>query len=314
MRKIVISPKEWISPTKSGVYRIIAFCLLTILLSRGQAELSKPSPPDLRDCNRIEIQYLPSTLDYFFGSAEDLSLLSPEEIEYLQSLETIVVDDEEYIGLLAFCVYNYSYYRDLDPNGTSRIIDSVHIACYNNDQHLTSLTIRSLPYFTVDEKYLFECEGNLRLILRLFTPQIRPYEMRLVCANRLRYLRTWLLYLRTDYLSEITYPSPSEWCDMYVQDFPSHDYLDYTTGGSSPLKCPSASSRRSDYAMNPDCEPNSPPDTVLFFETKVGWNQHGGPKLFTFNNHDPKGGCVLLNDGTVKFIRTGEGLSQLRWK
>jgi hypothetical protein len=53
---------------------------------------------------------------------------------------------------------------------------------------------------------------------------------------------------------------------------------------------------------------------VLLFETKAGWNQHGGPELFTFDNHDPKGGCVLLNDGTVKFIRTKEELHQLRWK
>ena len=27
-----------------------------------------------------------------------------------------------------------------------------------------------------------------------------------------------------------------------------------------------------------------------------------------------KGGCVLLNDGTVKFIRTKEELESLRWK
>jgi hypothetical protein len=53
---------------------------------------------------------------------------------------------------------------------------------------------------------------------------------------------------------------------------------------------------------------------VLLFETKTGWNQHGGPELFTFDNHDPKGGCVLLNNGTVKFIRTEEELKQLRWK
>jgi hypothetical protein len=53
---------------------------------------------------------------------------------------------------------------------------------------------------------------------------------------------------------------------------------------------------------------------VLLFETRVGWNQHGGPEVFTFDNHDPKGGCILLNDGTVKFIRTKEELQQLRWK
>jgi hypothetical protein len=65
--------------------------------------------------------------------------------------------------------------------------------------------------------------------------------------------------------------------------------------------------------MNPNCEPNSPPDMVLLFETKAGWNQHGGPELFTFDNHDPRGGCprklvpvktgILLNDGTVKLVR-----------
>ena len=66
--------------------------------------------------------------------------------------------------------------------------------------------------------------------------------------------------------------------------------------------------------MNADCTPESAADTVLLFETKAGWNQHGGPELFTFDNHDPKGGCVLLNDGTVKFIRTQKELKQLRWK
>jgi hypothetical protein len=70
----------------------------------------------------------------------------------------------------------------------------------------------------------------------------------------------------------------------------------------------------SDYAMNPNCQADSPKDMVFLFETKAGWNQHGGPELFTFDNHDPKGGLVLLNDGTVKFIRTEEELKQLRWK
>ena len=70
----------------------------------------------------------------------------------------------------------------------------------------------------------------------------------------------------------------------------------------------------STYAMNPNCRKDSSPDTVFLFESKPGWNQHGGPELFTFDNHDPKGGLVLLNDGTVKFIRTEEELKQLRWK
>ena len=83
------------------------------------------------------------------------------------------------------------------------------------------------------------------------------------------------------------------------------------------FECPSAGEVKCHYALNPDCGPNSPPDTVLLFETKAGWNQHGGTELFTFDNNDPKRGSVLLNDGipgTIKFIRTKEELQQLRWK
>ena len=75
-----------------------------------------------------------------------------------------------------------------------------------------------------------------------------------------------------------------------------------------------SSSLESHYAINPNCKPDSPSDLVLLFETKAGWNQHGGPELFTFDNHDPRGGCVMLNDGTIKFIRTKEELQQFRWK
>ena len=80
------------------------------------------------------------------------------------------------------------------------------------------------------------------------------------------------------------------------------------------FKCPSAREGKCHYAMNPHCEPNSPPDMVLLFETEGGWNKHGGPELFTFDHHEPRGGCVLLNDGTSRFIRTKEELEQLRWK
>lgn len=80
------------------------------------------------------------------------------------------------------------------------------------------------------------------------------------------------------------------------------------------FKCSAASEGRCHYAMNPNCEPNSPPDMVLLFEAKAGWNQHGGSELFVFERHELRGGCVLLNDGTVKFIRTGDELKQLRWE
>jgi hypothetical protein len=80
------------------------------------------------------------------------------------------------------------------------------------------------------------------------------------------------------------------------------------------FKCPAAGEGKSHYAMNPNCKRESPSDTVLLFETKAGWNQHGGPELFTFDNHELRGGCVLLKDATVKFISNEEELQQLRWK
>ena len=80
------------------------------------------------------------------------------------------------------------------------------------------------------------------------------------------------------------------------------------------FQCPAAGEGKCHYAANPNCILDSPADTVFLFETKAGWNQHGGAELFTFDHHDPKGGCVLLNDGTAKFIRTREELQQLRWK
>ena len=105
---------------------------------------------------------------------------------------------------------------------------------------------------------------------------------------------------------DFIYPIPSDWCDTME--------VAYYKDNMKIHICPSAKKGKCNYAMNPNCEPNSPGDMVLLFETKAGWNQHGGPELFTFDNHDPRGGCVLLNDGTVKFIRTEEELNALRWK
>ncbi|NIM06326.1 MAG: hypothetical protein GTN65_12090 [Armatimonadetes bacterium] len=105
------------------------------------------------------------------------------------------------------------------------------------------------------------------------------------------------------------YPGARKWCDAIVLA-----YSGFGKGILVPFTCPNGPKGKCHYAMNPECTYDSPADMVLLFETKVGWNRRAGPKLFTFDNHDPKGGLVLLNDGTVKFIRTEEELKQLRWK
>ena len=108
------------------------------------------------------------------------------------------------------------------------------------------------------------------------------------------------------------YPQATGWCDVIADSLRETGVARETIGQF--FSCPSAGRGKCHYAMNAACTRNAPADMVLLFETKAGWNQHGGPELFTFDNHDPTGGCVLLNDGTVKFIRTEEELKQLRWK
>jgi hypothetical protein len=77
--------------------------------------------------------------------------------------------------------------------------------------------------------------------------------------------------------------------------------------------CPAVREGRCHYAMNPNCEPNSPEDVVLLFETKGGWNKYGGPEILTFENHKEKGCNILFNSGHVMFIKPGQ-ISKLKWK
>jgi hypothetical protein len=100
------------------------------------------------------------------------------------------------------------------------------------------------------------------------------------------------------------YPAPKTWCDLLTQDGLAEKRL---------FKCLAHRKSESTYAINPNCEPNSPPDTVVLFETKGGWNQLGGQEILTTENHDPKGCNILFNDLSVRFVKTEE-LDKLRWK
>jgi len=102
-----------------------------------------------------------------------------------------------------------------------------------------------------------------------------------------------------------SYPAPDKWCDLLL----GGDYA----GGKCVFVGPAPGAGGCQYAMNPNCEPNSPPDIVLLFETKGGRNRSGGPEILTTDNHGGKGCNVLFNDGGVKFIPTDK-LSKLKWK
>jgi prepilin-type processing-associated H-X9-DG protein len=91
------------------------------------------------------------------------------------------------------------------------------------------------------------------------------------------------------------YPPPDKWCDALLKG----DYV-----SEKMFKCPGNKKARCSYSINPNCEPNSEPNTVLVFESKGGWNSYGGPELFTTKYHKNVGSNILYNDGHVKFEST----------
>ena len=100
-----------------------------------------------------------------------------------------------------------------------------------------------------------------------------------------------------------TYPAYDKWCDLLLEE---------GTATEKDFRCPVGKKNKCHYAINPNCEPNSPPDRVLLFETKEGWNQFGGPEIL-FPRHFKNILCnVLFNDGKVGSIRPNE-LDKLRW-
>jgi hypothetical protein len=119
------------------------------------------------------------------------------------------------------------------------------------------------------------------------------------CAQKLQQLGFILQYYQSDNYGK--YPTPEKWCDLLFQSepspppiHPSHDYYYHS------------------FAINPNCEPNSPDNVVLAFPSKGGWNSYGGAELLSFEYHGGKSCYILLNSYSVKSI-TPEEVAELNW-
>ena len=288
----------------------IAFCVISLSVIQGCPFRSRDStPPDLSNCTRLEIKYLPSTLGYFFMGHNIDNLLNLAEKKYIQSIETFVVTDASSIKNFASDISQGTFRGIQLLGGKPAYSNPVHIACYRDEKQMVSFTVYGSSMKT-ERKRKFEYPPGLPNLDKIEPNEIRPFRLRSDCALNLKrlYSAGSLGHRGVNFD-----PEPNQWCDAILRDRRKTSYFDEKRKREA-LKCPSSIEGKCHYAMNPNSEPNSPGDMVLLFETKAGWNQHGGPELFTFDNHDPKGGCVLLNDGTVKFIRTEEELHALRWK
>lgn len=182
----------------------------------------KRHPPDLRNCTRIEIQYQPSILEYFFPYVGQQNLLSPAEKQDLQSLRTIVIDDPERLKALA-----YDVKKGVPTTGIVRQRSAAHVVCYRDDKHLTSFFIYNDESIVTGGWSRFTRDEPLQS-LRMLTPQIKRFELRIQCAANLRNLRNrFRLHFKAEKMhlkdssgkSEIVYPAPTEWCDAMVQAY-----------------------------------------------------------------------------------------------
>jgi hypothetical protein len=144
------------------------------------------------------------------------------------------------------------------------------------------------------------------LVLQSFVPKLHKDPMRppriSVCLSNLKQLGFALHMYAQD--NSKTYPTPDKWCDL-IKPYIGRD-------AEVIMRCPAIKEGKCHYAMNPNCEPNSPPDTVLLFETKGGWNLSGGPELLTTENHSNKTANIYFKDGSYKRIRKEE-IPKLKW-
>lgn len=273
----------------------------------------KLSPPDISGCTRIEVTYTRSISGHFFGGDERPPVLSLTEWKYVRSLgETLSITDLRIIKALA------DELREgvpVSPSPTEGVTFAhfIKFVCYQDSEVLAKFTAMLDKVFD-EQGHWFKYES---LASTYFVPpQIENLVTRTRCAESLShlYLQLWMY---CGYTTQNVRLPCDKWCDTLLEQS-KEDRDDVMKD----LRCHGVDGTKCHYAMNINWAPDAPPDMVFLFEANGGWNQCGGPELFSFNNHIPRGGCVLLNDGsmetgkepTILFIRTGEELKQLRWK
>ncbi len=142
--------------------------------------------------------------------------------------------------------------------------------------------------------------GSALVLIAVMPSETKPAG-KLLCTVNLKRLEVVIGYYAAG--SGGAYPDPARWCDLLVKqvNVPEDFFV-----------CSSAKPARCNYAMNPYCKPDSPGDVVFLFESKGGWNQHGGPGLMEFGNHQGEGCNILFKNGGVRFVKPGDA-AKLNW-
>jgi prepilin-type processing-associated H-X9-DG protein len=132
----------------------------------------------------------------------------------------------------------------------------------------------------------------------------RMVAQRMVCQANLSGITKAMLIYAND--NKERFPDADQWCDLLIKT---------ENFNKKQFQCAVDKIGPSSYAMNKNAEKlgaNSPPDMVLLFESKPGWNQSGGLELLTTDNHLGEGCNIAFCDGHVVFIKT-EDIKALKW-
>lgn len=128
----------------------------------------------------------------------------------------------------------------------------------------------------------------------------RATAVSVVCKSNLHDLSMGMMMYRNDHDQ---YPDAEKWCEQLIPV-----YIE----GEEAFQCPAAERLRCAYAMNEKVKPNSPPNTVLLFESDLGWNGSGGPGDLPDEPRHPDGHVILFVDGHVETVGPHE-VGDLNW-
>jgi len=160
-----------------------------------------------------------------------------------------------------------------------------------------------------------------------------------VSFNLCRLGRAMLMYADDN---DDEFPDPNKWCDLLIEagevdpedlwapevairwpywgawpfglgDWPPRSRRNLPVARRSVMFRPRPRKGVSHFAMNTDCRTMShDPNTILLFESRPGWNQHGGPESVDFSRLDGQRACVLQVD-TAPTVIIREHLDKYNW-
>jgi hypothetical protein len=201
------------------------------------------------------------------------------------------------LGILSFCTFLLTAPLAI----IFGIISMVMIAKSNGQLKGTGFAITGIVTPVVAVPFVAICLGIMMPALA----RARMVDQRMVCGENMSSLEHSIFAYASD--NNDMYPATDKWCDLLIKSDPSLTKRKF--------RCPGDKEGPSSYAMNKNIEKlgtNSPPDMVLLFDSKPGWNQSGGAELLTTENHKGDGCNIMFNDSHVEFVRA-EDINKLRW-